>query len=154
MRMVVEKARRRLTLRQGRRVLYRCRVWLGSEPRGPKRCEGDGRTPEGIYEICSRNPQSKYCLALGISYPNAADARLGLREGRISEAQYRAICRAQRARRRPPWDTPLGGWIMLHGESGDGRVGDWTAGCIAVTNGDVQALYRWGFIGLRVVIRP
>lgn len=156
MRIIVYKARRVLVLRQGRRELLRCACRLGSAPVGHKRREGDGRTPEGVYRVCSRNPKSKYHLALGISYPNARDAREALREGRIDAATCRAICSAQRKKQRPAWDTPLGGWIMIHGEPGDGRDpdSDWTAGCIALHNADMDVLYRYGFAGLRVVIRP
>lgn len=155
MRIVIDKAKRRLVLRQGRRELYRCSVQLGSVPVGHKQCEGDGKTPEGRYRVCSRNPKSKYYLALGISYPNERDALAALREKRIDRETYRAIAGAQRRRVRPDWDTPLGGWIMIHGEPGDGRsgAGDWTAGCVAVQNSDMDVLYRCGFVGLRVVIR-
>lgn len=155
MRIVIDKARRRLVLRQGRRTLYGCCVHLGSAPAGHKHREGDGRTPEGLYRVCSRNPRSKYYLALGISYPNARDAQAAMREGRIDLETYCATIRAQRRRMRPDWDTSLGGWIMIHGEPDDGRsgVGDWTAGCVAVRNSDMDVLYRCGFVGLRVVIR-
>ena len=153
MRIVIDKAKRRLVLRQGRRELFRCPVQLGRAPIGHKRREGDGRTPEGAYFVCSRNPQSKYHRALGVSYPNGQDALVGLREGAIGEAEYRAISCAERKRMRPPWDTPLGGWIMIHGEAADGRTGDWTAGCVALRNEDMDVLFRYGYFGLRVVIR-
>ena len=154
MRIVIDKAKRQLVLRQGRSVLYRCPVRLGSAPVGHKRCEGDGRTPEGRYFVCSRNPRSKFHLALGLSYPNRRDAETALRQGRIDRLTCRSILRAERKRIRPPWDTPLGGWIMIHGESPEGKTGDWTAGCVAVSNSDMEVLFRWGYAGLRVVIRP
>ena len=156
MRITVYKARRVLVLRQGRHVLLRCACRLGSAPQGHKQQEGDGRTPEGRYSVCSKNPRSKYHLALGISYPNAQDALQALRRGRIDADTCREICAAERRGRRPDWETPLGGWIMIHGEPGDGRDpdSDWTAGCIALRNADMERLYRMGHIGLRVVIRP
>ena len=153
MRITIDKARRRLVLRHGRRELYRCSVQLGSAPVGYKRREGDGRTPEGMYYVCSRNPKSIYHLALGLSYPNEKDALAALREEPIDREIYRRIAGAQQRKARPLWDTPLGGWIMIHGEAADGRSGDWTAGCIAVKNDDMERLFRYGMIGLRVVIR-
>lgn len=156
MRITVDKARRRLVLRQGRRELYRCRCHLGPLPTGAKNREGDGRTPEGMYYVCSRNPQSKYHRALGISYPNSADAARARRSGLIDGETYESICRAERRRMRPAWDTPMGGWIMIHGEPHDGRDpdGDWTAGCIAVSDRDMDALFAMCALGVRVVIRP
>lgn len=151
-RIVIDKARRRLVLRQGRRELYRCRIQLGVVPVGAKQREGDGKTPEGRYSVCSRNPQSKYYRALGVSYPNERDAC----QARDLDAELRReIISAARKGQRPRWDTPLGGWIMIHGQPGDGRVvsEDWTAGCIAVQNADMDALWRWGYVGLRVLIR-
>lgn len=155
MRITVEKGKRRLTLRQGRHVLHCCPCRLGFAPEGRKRSEGDGRTPEGRYFVCSANPQSKFYRALGISYPNAADARTALAVGRIDGEACRGIERAQRMRRRPAWDTPLGGWIMIHGEPSDGRdaSGDWTAGCVAVSNGDMDVLFRCRGGRVAVVIR-
>lgn len=156
MRITVDKAKRRLVLRQGRRELLHCRCALGSAPVGHKQREGDGRTPEGRYFICSGNPKSKFYRSLGISYPNARDARAALAEGRIDADTCRRIEYAQRMGMRPDWDTPLGGWIMIHGTADDGRdlSGDWTAGCIAVSNADMDLLFRCRFGGAQVVIRP
>ena len=156
MRITVYKSRRVLVLRQGGHVLMKCACRLGASPVGHKACEGDGRTPEGLYRVCSKNPKSKFHLALGISYPNAQDARRALRAGQISPEICRAMISAQKNRRRPAWDTPLGGWIMIHGEPADGRNADcdWTQGCIALKNADMERLYRAGYIGLRVAIRP
>jgi murein L,D-transpeptidase YafK len=125
-------------------------IGLGPNPNGPKEREGDGRTPEGQYYICTRNSASAFHLFLGLSYPNEKDARAARRAGRISEAQYRSVVEATRAGRRPPWDTPLGGEIGIHGE---GAGWDWTAGCIAMENEDVDRLWRVMRLGDPVVIR-
>ena len=152
MRIVIDKAQRRLVLRQGRRELYRCRVQLGKCPVGAKQREGDGKTPEGLYRVCSRNPESRFYRALGVSYPNAQDA---CRARQLDAGQRLELVVASQKRRRPRWDTPLGGWIMLHGQPGDGRSvsGDWTAGCVAMADADMDVLFRYGYIGLRVRIR-
>ena len=144
-RIVVEKSARRLTaLDENGTILLEVRVQLGSGAEsGAKMREGDGRTPEGFYRVCSKNPESKFHRALGISYPNAADARAALESGRIDAATCETICRAEHEKIRPAWDTPLGGWIMLHGQPAEGpKEGDWTAGCIAMENGAMDRLFE------------
>jgi murein L,D-transpeptidase YafK len=126
-------------------------IALGRTPEGHKEGEGDSRTPEGAYYICTRNPNSRFHLFLGISYPNLGDAEAGLQAGRISEGQRRAIAEAIAGGRQPPWDTPLGGEIGIHG---GGVWDDWTLGCIALENEAIEDLWRVLEIGDAVVIRP
>lgn len=124
--LVVEKGARRLTLfREGRplRIYF---VALGRNPVGDKIRVGDGRTPEGVYRIESRNSQSKYYRALRISYPD--------------------VRHAQRARE---LGVSPGGDIMIHGlPNQKGWIGakhtsvDWTDGCIAVTNREMEWIYK------------
>ena len=121
--MVVSKKRREMVLLRGESVLRTYRIALGREPVGPKRQEGDGRTPEGRYVIDRRNANSKYHLSLHISYPDAAD-----------------VARAREAGVDP------GGDIMIHGlKDGVRRDGDWTQGCIAVTDEEMDEI--WGLVG-------
>ncbi len=97
-------------------------IQLGGAPVGDKRFEGDQRTPEGLYEIDWRNPESAYYLSLHISYPNAGDHAYATARGR----------------------SP-GGMIMIHGQPNGlrGRApGDWTDGCIAVSNEEMYALWQ------------
>ena len=137
-RIVVEKSARRLTLFSGRRALKSYRVALGPAPLGAKQCEGDGRTPEGVYAIDSRNRQSAYHRALHVSYPEQRD-----------------VANARRIGCRP------GGAIMIHGlKNGFGSIGaahanvDWTAGCIAVTNAEIEEIWRAVPNGTEIDIRP
>lgn len=134
--VVVRKAVRRV-------LLYRSGVqagcWpagLGFSPEGHKSREGDGRTPEGWYRT-SDKPTSRYYHAIAVHYPNTLDAERGLAEGRIDEATDRAIQSALSADRKPPQNTPLGGEILLHG---GGSASDWTLGCVAMENDDIDAL--------------
>lgn len=105
---------------------------LGFAPDGHKREEGDGRTPEGQYWIDRRNPQSNFHLSIGISYPNAADIA------------------AARARGRPP-----GGEIFIHGTPSNfiGMI-DWTVGCIAVSNDEMEVIYSMVKNGTPIWIYP
>ena len=149
--IVIEKSVRRLTLIRGDAGPLTFPVSLGKQPEGHKMREGDLRTPEGEYYICTRNDKSKYHLALGLSYPNPSDADASLARGEISPEQHSAITSAHASMRRPPWDTPLGGFIMIHG---GGTGGDWTAGCIALDNKDMETLFALCPMGTRVRILP
>lgn len=118
--IVVNKGERRLYLLHHQEILEHYKVDLGFNPVGHKSVEGDGRTPEGTYIIDRRNPRSDFHLSVGISYPNAQDvakaAALGMKPG---------------------------GNIFIHGEpnryKSKGR--DWTAGCIAVKNKEIEQIY-------------
>lgn len=120
----VNKAARTIELYSGERLVHVIEhIQLGDEPVGPKRFAGDERTPEGRYEIDWGNPQSAYHLSLHISYPNAEDVAQAASYGRSA-----------------------GGMIMIHGQPNAmaaGRVpGDWTDGCIAVSNEEIESLWE------------
>jgi len=149
-RVLVEKSACRLTLCDGRRVIRIYPVIAGSGT-GDKTCEGDRCTPEGEFYICMKNPQSKYLLSLGLSYPNEEDAARGLSGGLISSEEYNQIVLAVRMREQPPWYTPLGGEIMIHGCKA-GR--DSTAGCVAMDDDDVRELFDALPIGTPVEVTP
>ncbi len=153
----VYKSRRLLEAAEAGRVLFRVPVTLGSAPLGHKQQEGDGRTPEGRYRVCTRNEASRFHLALGLSYPNAADGEAALAAGRISAAQADDIRAAEENGKRPPWDTDLGGAIMLHGQRPDTAwdpEDDWTAGCVSLRNEDMDRLWALCPLGTPVTIFP
>jgi murein L,D-transpeptidase YafK len=130
--LVVNKAARRMYLLSGNKALRAFDIQLGGDPVGPKRMEGDGKTPEGHYMIDRRNPNSSYHLSLGISYPNPAD---------IAFAQSMGV-------------SP-GGNIFIHGTPREKRRGgDWTAGCIAVTNREMEDIYAMVQDGTPIIINP
>ena len=132
----IDKSDRLLTVYRGGEALRSYQVALGSAPEGDKAQQGDGRTPEGTFRIDRRNPQSKFHLSLGINYPQPDDA---------ARAAERSV-------------SP-GGDIFIHGQpkAVAGLItlpGDWTAGCIAVSNAEMEELWRIAPIGTEVVIRP
>jgi len=150
--IVVSKSQRLLTAYGADgRILRTFPVIVGRESAGAKEREGDERTPEGEYYVCFKNPQSRFHLSLGLSYPSLADAERGLASGMISAAEYREIASAHAARRIPPWKTPLGGEIFIHGEVGE-RGG--TAGCLAVSNQAIEELFPQVELGTPVLIEP
>lgn len=119
-RIVVSKSSRSMVLMAGEKTLKRYRVNLGFAPEGPKQRSGDGRTPEGNYFIDRRNARSDFYLSLGISYPNVMD-----------------VARAMALGVKP------GGDIMIHGgpRTRAQRRRDWTAGCIAVTDREMEEIW-------------
>ena len=128
----VHKADRKMYLLHGSKVLKAYRIQLGGNPLGPKQFEGDGKTPEGAYRISQHNPKSTYHLSLRISYPND------------TQRAY-----AKRAGKEP------GGDIFIHGQPGWTRVkGDWTAGCIAVTDKEIEEIYAMVNDGTQINIFP
>lgn len=151
-RILIEKAKRRLTIWEGDRALLRCPVALGSAPTGHKQAEGDGRTPEGVYFICLKRETGKFGCALGISYPSVKDAKRAVLAGRLEdEALLPLFEAAEENKTRPPWGTPLGGEIYLHG---GGTRSDWTAGCIALEDEKMAELFALCREGDEVEIIP
>lgn len=119
--VVVSKSKRTLVLQSGGRVLRSYKIHLGFAPEGTKVASGDGRTPEGQYYIDRRNPRSDFYLSLGISYPNAQDSARAAALG-----------------------VEPGGDIFIHGgprRPEDRRKADWTAGCIAVSDDEMEEIW-------------
>jgi murein L,D-transpeptidase YafK len=119
--------------------------------------KGDEKTPLGRFTIAWIPHKSQYHRFLGLDYPDLRRADRALVDGEITEAQWQAIRRATRAGKRPPQDTPLGGYIGIHGTgAGDPRIHgkfNWTSGCIALTNDQIDRLAQWVQLGTRVEIR-
>jgi murein L,D-transpeptidase YafK len=123
------------TTADGKRACWR--VALGTPyPEGHKVRMGDLRTPEGWYRTSDR-PWSAFYHAITIHYPSSADAKAGLADGRITQAQHDAIVAAEKADIEPPSETRLGGKILFHG---GGSTADWTLGCVALEDADIDAL--------------
>ncbi len=155
--ITIYKGQRRIILTNQNKTILECAIGLGPFPLGPKGLEGDGRTPEGCYFVCTRNERSKYTLFLGISYPSPLDAQSAYQNGLLTYSQLAAIDNACSNKLRPPWDTPLGGQIGIHGggiERPDGCLADNTAGCIALRDEDIKKLWPLAQIGTPVIIKP
>jgi len=136
--IVVEKAKRKMTLFSGKKAIKTYRIALGGNPVGDKEQEGDSRTPEGRYVIDAKNPNSSFYRSLRVSYPDRSDRAAARRRG-----------------------VSPGGAIMIHGtpESlsllhATGVYADWTAGCIAVTNKEIEQIFKLVRTGTPIVIKP
>ncbi len=127
--------------------VYRFPIALGPCPEGTKNRQGDGKTPEGAYHVCLIKPNGKFGPSLGLDYPSPADAeRLG-----ADEHLLELIRQAHLEGRRPPWGSPLGGEICIHG---GGTATDWTQGCIALKDEDMRVLFPLASLGTKVLILP
>ncbi|WP_171175257.1 murein L,D-transpeptidase family protein [Ruegeria sp. HKCCD8929] len=136
--VVVNKSARKMYLLHHNQILKEYKVDLGFAPDGTKTKYGDGRTPEGTYLIDRRNPNSRYHLSVGISYPNAQD---------IAAARAAGV--------------DPGGDIFIHGEPNRRKerkrakkTPDWTAGCIAVKNSEIEEIYSMVKEGTVITLRP
>jgi murein L,D-transpeptidase YafK len=150
-RMLVDKSERNLSVFKGETKTHTFRIGLGGSPVGDKEKSGDGKTPEGVFYISVKNPNSRFYLSMGISYPDVDDAARGLREGIITKAEHDKIVAAQKRRTTPPWNTRLGGEIFIHGR---GSSSDWTLGCIALDDADMKILYDLIEVGTKIEIKP
>ena len=131
--LLVKKAERKLFLLHDTKALKVYDIALGPAPEGHKQFEGDMRTPEGLYRIDRRNPNSAFHLSIGISYPNEADRAYASTKGKLP-----------------------GGDIFIHGQAGRnlGRPWDWTEGCIAVTDDEIEEIYAMVRTGTPILILP
>jgi murein L,D-transpeptidase YafK len=137
-RVVIAKSARTMTLESDGQSLKTYKVALGGQPIGAKQQQGDHKTPEGEYFVDAKNSHSQFYMALHLSYPNAAD-RLQARKRGVS----------------------AGGDVEIHGLGkkfgwigARHRLTDWTDGCIAVTNEEIEEISRMVPVGTRVEIRP
>ncbi|MBK1646257.1 hypothetical protein CKO25_16715 [Thiocapsa imhoffii] len=135
-RVVVKKAERRLYLMRGSEPIRTYEIALGFQPIGHKARQGDGKTPEGRYRLDWRNDRSQFYKALHISYPNAQDRHRAHRQGQDP-----------------------GGLILIHGQGRTSRPTgeqgrDWTHGCIAVSNQDIDEIWSLTMDGLPIDILP
>ncbi len=137
-RVIVLKKARTLTLMSGEKVLKVYKIALGGDPIGPKRKEGDHKTPEGNYVLDRRNAKSKYYRSIHISYPSEEDRERARKSG-----------------------VSAGGDVMVHGlPNGFGWLGpthrtqDWTDGCVAVTDQEMDEIWNAVLDGTPIEIKP
>jgi murein L,D-transpeptidase YafK len=161
-RIVIWKSQYTLTLYKGDRPIKTYRSVFGKGFRdGDKQRMGDRRTPEGEFFICSMNHSKRFYKFMGLSYPGLHHAEHGLREGLISSEEYLMIKKANEELQPPPWGTALGGAVGIHGRMLDSAIApkrysgmNWTDGCIAMDNPDVDEIYSVVSIGTPVTILP
>lgn len=153
----VSKAEKTLFVYRGTELLNKVPADFGynlfadKERRGSAVDPDHWRTPEGVFYVVNKNPNSQFYKALVLNYPTAEDAERGREQNLISDRQYRAIVRADEELRMPPMNTALGGYIEIHGHGTGSRV-NWTQGCVAVHDYEIDRLYQLAQVGTPVLI--
>ena len=157
-RLVVYKRARELVAFCEGGAEQRMTAAVGREPRGHKLAGGDNRTPEGSYRIAGPLQPNRFHGFIPIDYPSLLDADAALAQGRITPRDHARIANAHARGALPPGDTPLGGGIGIHGEgarwAGDSEHPDWTYGCVAVTDAQLDFLASRLGVGVPVWILP
>ncbi len=156
--LVDTKANTLTVMRGDRPVEVFDRIVVGSSGVGIKQRRGDNKTPLGVFRVGWINENSRFRTFIGLDYPNLDHAERALRENRIDWLTYQRIRAAWLNGHTPPQDTPLGGQIGIHGVgNGDPTVHaagiNWTSGCVALNNWQIDALRPWVQVGMRVEIR-
>jgi len=132
-------------------------ISIGREGAGLKQKSGDNITPLGNYKIAYIKDNSHFGRFFGLNYPSIADAELAIMDKRISELEFQEIKLAHSNNMLPPQDTSLGGYIGIHGIGlGDKDIHgifDWTQGCVALSNQQIDKLAIWVYKGMRVQIK-
>ncbi len=160
--LIIRKSRSTVTLYKGGTHIRTYRAVFGIGYRdGDKLMMGDKRTPEGEFYICTMNHSKRFHKFMGLSYPGMNHADYGLRSGMISLAEYEMIRKAIEERAIPPWETRLGGAVGIHGRTPDAGntqprnvSTNWTDGCIALDNTDLDEIYHVVSLGTPVTILP
>ncbi len=135
--ILIEKSNRVMSVYSKGELIKTYKVSLGSNSKGPKQFEGDKKTPEGVYFIDSKNSNSSFHKNLGISYPNQDDKKFAESQGK-----------------NPGGDIKIHGLMNGFGFIGElHRLFDWTSGCIAVTNQEIDELYEHVSVGAKFEIR-
>lgn len=158
--IVISKSRKELIVQKGDQIVKQYPISLGKGGNGTKRILGDKKTPVGVYKIVDFRTESKFHYFMQLDYPNLLDAWYGYKNDVISATDFKRIAVAYKTGQKPPQDTRLGGYIGIHGlgEENDEKLGihngfDWTDGCIALTNEQINELKQYVAIGTKVIIK-
>jgi len=136
--IIVYKSAREMKVFSGGKELKTYKIALGPDPVGPKQFQGDGKTPEGKYKVDGKNPYSTYHKNLGVSYPNDRDRAFAKKNGKSAGGDIKI--------------HGLGKWFS-HLGTGHYKY-DWTAGCIAVTDEEIDEIYAATSVGTPIEIDP
>lgn len=147
----VYKEKRRLYVIQSNVLVRDYPIGLGFHPVGDKENAGDGRTPEGDFLICQKNPAGRFNKALVLNYPDRRHAEQAFFAGILSPPEFKEILIAAERKATPPWYTKMGGQLYIHA---GGAHKDWTEGCVALYNSDMDELFKIASTGTPVHIRP
>ncbi len=157
--IVIKRSENKLLVEQDDKVIRSYYAAIGSGGRKAKQMEGDRLTPLGTYHIVDIKDSDRFHVFLQLDYPSVRDAINGLKAGHIKKSQYRRILDAHIFGDIPPQNTPLGGIIGIHGIGYETkekleihRIANWTQGCIALRNKEIDELLKFVRVGTEVKI--
>jgi murein L,D-transpeptidase YafK len=157
--LLLSRSTHTLYVKKGTFILKSYKVALGSGGRYGKLREGDGRTPMGKYKIMQVRASNRFHLFMQLNYPSTQDAKRALIEKEITLSEYRSVLDAHIFGRQPPQNLPLGGAIGIHGIGFENQEKlkihqniDWTEGCIALRNAEVEELSQYVSVGTEIHI--
>ncbi len=158
--LLVSKKNNELIVEKAGQVIKKYHIASGKGGKGTKRLRGDSKTPLGVYRIASFKESSRFHYFIQLDYPNLIDAWYGYKNEIIDAENFKRIATAYKKREAPPQDTDLGGFIGIHGlgETNDKKLTihqalNWTNGCIALTNEEINDLRKFVAIGTQVIIK-
>jgi murein L,D-transpeptidase YafK len=156
--ILIKKSTQTLSIIQNGKPIHSYPCSFGVNPNGDKEQLGDNKTPEGHFYVTDKSTLDNHPYLgkkwLGISYPDIAHAETGLKQALIDMYQYQSILRANERGSMPPQNTALGGWIGIHGGRDElTKTGvNWTEGCIALLEKDLDELYSLIDTGTEIII--
>ncbi len=158
--LLISKKNNELVVERSGQVVKKYHIASGKGGKGTKRLRGDSKTPLGMYRVASFKESSRFHFFIQLDYPNLIDAWYGYKNKVIDANNFKRIASAYKKREAPPQDTELGGFIGIHGLgiTNDEKLNihesfNWTQGCIALTNEEINDLKKFVTIGTAVIIR-
>ncbi len=158
--LMISKQNNELTVEKSGQVIKKYHIASGKGGKGTKRLRGDSKTPLGVYKVTSFKESSRFHYFIQLDYPNLIDAWYGYKNEIIDAENFKRIATAYKKRESPPQDTNLGGFIGIHGlgVTNDEKLTihqalNWTNGCIALTNEEINDLRKFIAIGTPVIIK-
>ena len=158
--LLISKKNKELIVEKEGEVIKKYHIATGKGGKGTKRKQGDSKTPQGIYRISKFKESSRFHYFIQLDYPNLVDAWYGYKNKVIDSKEFKRIATAYKNREIPPQDTNLGGFIGIHGlgEENEKKLAihqdiNWTEGCIALTNDEINDLKKFVDVGTPVIIK-
>jgi murein L,D-transpeptidase YafK len=158
--ILISKRNHELIIEKAGEVVKKYHIASGKGGKGTKREQGDSKTPQGVYRISKFKESSRFHYFIQLDYPNLIDAWYGYKNKTINAEDFKRIATAYKNREAPPQDTKLGGFIGIHGlgEQNEEKLTihqeiNWTEGCIALTNEEINDLRKFIDLGTPVIIK-
>jgi len=158
--ILISKKNNELIIEKAGEFVKKYHIATGKGGKGTKRQQGDSKTPSGTYRIAKFKKSSRFHYFIQLDYPNLIDAWYGYKNKTIDAKDFKRIATAYKTRKTPPQDTDLGGFIGIHGlgETNDEKLLihqeiNWTEGCIALTNEEINDLRKFVDVGTTVIIK-